>query len=360
MANRTKINLLIRLITLTTGLVIGGEVSASVIEVNAKTSPVIGHAPVVNDVTFDKTTPAVNDTVTATPTMTDADNDTLDVPLYQWQLDGKDISGATQNSYTLVAGDNNKRQLTVVVTPQTNPTITEPAIGTAFTSSPLITKGLVPEALDVKIDGIPIIGEVLRGSYRYHYGDNSSDKENTSIGGTSYEWSCSRGGSKHTLTKSIAYIIKKADLGCAITFNVTPHATDLSIGKQAQSNVVDIAEVGVRLFNGDQIGEHSGSGYNIEIDYKHLGYGTPTSITIREYDYSGGYTKKTYNIGDLTSSKSIVTDNGSTIKFGQKLISGNLITGNSLYCMVIVNFSSGKIASGSSADLRVQAVNRHH
>lgn len=127
MANRTKINLLIRLITLTAGLVIGGGVSASVIEVNAQTLPVIGHAPVVNDVTFDKTTPAVNDTVTAIPTIIDVDNDTLEASLYQWQLDGKDIAGATQDSYKLQSGDGNGKRLTVKVTPQTNPAISEPA-----------------------------------------------------------------------------------------------------------------------------------------------------------------------------------------------------------------------------------------
>ncbi|WP_369502872.1 hypothetical protein [Providencia vermicola] len=82
MAKRTKINHLICLVTLAIGLIIGGSVSASVSEVNTRTAPVIGHAPVVSDVTFDKMTPAVHDTVTATPTITDEDHDTPVTSLY--------------------------------------------------------------------------------------------------------------------------------------------------------------------------------------------------------------------------------------------------------------------------------------
>lgn len=222
MSNRTKINLLIRLITLTTGLVIGGGVPASVIEVNATTSPVIGHAPVVNNVTFDKTTPAVNDTVTATPKITDADNDTFKESLYQWQLDGKDIPKATQNSYKLVPGDGNGKQLTVKVTPQTDPAITEPASGAAFTSSPLSTLGLAPEALDVSFSGFlssPKVGDLLTGSYRYH--DADGDPEDTS--GTRIEWICRR---EHTTTLATtkSYTLQKADIGCGFAFQVTPRS----------------------------------------------------------------------------------------------------------------------------------------
>ncbi|ELZ5941085.1 hypothetical protein U0L13_003346 [Providencia stuartii] len=223
MTSRKKINLLIRLITLTTGLVIGGGVSASVIEVNAKTSPVIGHAPVVNDVTFDKTTPAVNDTVTATPKIKDEDDDTLEPPLYQWQLDGKNIAGATKNSYKLAPTDGNGKKLTVTVTPQTDPATTDPASGTAFTSPPLSTLGLAPEALDVRYSGFsgtPKVGDLLTGSYRYH--DADGDPEDTS--GTRIEWICLQRGSAKILATGNSYTLQKADIGCSLYFQVIPRS----------------------------------------------------------------------------------------------------------------------------------------
>lgn len=220
MTNRTKINLLIRLITLTTGLVIGGGVSASVIEVNAKTSPVIGHAPVVKGVKFDKSTPAVNDTVTAIPDIEDADQDTPVESLYQWQLDGKDILKATQNSYKLVAGDGNGKKLTVKVTPRTDSAITEPASGAVFTSSPIITLGLAPEALGVDFDFNPNVGQRLTGSYRYH--DADGDPEDTS--GTRIEWICKRSHKITTLATTKSYTVKNADIGCSFAFQVTPRS----------------------------------------------------------------------------------------------------------------------------------------
>lgn len=220
MTNRTKINLLIRLITLTTGLVIGGGVSASVIEVNAKTSPVIGHAPVVKGVKFDKSTLAVNDTVTATPTIKDEDHDTPIESLYQWQLNGVDIPKATQNSYKLVAGDGNGKQLTVKVTPQTDSAITEPASGTTVTSSPIITLGRAPEALDINFDFNPNVGQRLTGSYRYH--DADGDPEDTS--GTRIEWICKRSNKITTLATTNSYTVQNADIGCTFAFQVTPRS----------------------------------------------------------------------------------------------------------------------------------------
>lgn len=320
MTNRTKINLLIRLITLTTGLVIGGGVSASVIEVNAETSPVIGHAPEVKDVKFDKSTLAVNETVTATPDITDADNDAPVESLYQWQLDDKDIPRATQKSYQLVPGDGNGKKLTVKVTPRTDPTITEPASGTAFTSSAIITQGLAPEALDVEIIGAPFpkSGQSLTGSYRYYDGDN--DPEDTSPSGTQFEWICSRYfGREEKLAQTKTYTVQDVDTGCDISFNVTPHALSGTprIGAQVQSKKVEVSLTStdpiVRLSNGAKSGE-----FNMEVDYGHLDVRADVNqVSFSEY-VDGIQYRHIYNVGDRTNNNSIVNADGRTIKFSAK------------------------------------------
>lgn len=360
MAVRTKINFILRLITLTAGLVIGEGVSASVIEVDAKTPPVIGHEPVVSEVKFDKTEPTVTDKVTAIPTIIDMDNDSTDATKYQWKLDGVDISGATQNSYTLVPGDGNGKALTVVVTPQTDPKITEPAIGATFTSSAITTKGLAPEARDVKIDDLPEVGQVLTGMYNYHDEDGSSDLENTSTnGGTSFKWLCSRSSNTQILATAKTYTIKDADVGCTISFNVIPRALSgtPNTGVEAQSNKVTVEKIlessKIRIFNGNQIGDRSGYGYNMEVDYAHLGYGQPRSISTNEYLKRNGYRKKSmhYSIGGKTEINSPVTDDGSSIKFGTNAVSS---IGDTIYMTIVIQFENGNTVRGTSADIELK------
>ncbi|WP_272677649.1 MULTISPECIES: hypothetical protein [unclassified Providencia] len=339
MAKRTKINHLICLVTLAIGLIIGGSVSASVSEVNTRTAPVIGHAPVVSDVTFDKMTPAVHDTVTATPTITDEDHDTPVTSLYQWQLDGKDIPKATENSYRLVPGDGNKK-LTVKVTPQTSPAITEPASGAVFTSSPIIIQGLAPEALDVKIEGARRPGQVLTGSYRYYDGDN--DPEDTSS--TQYEWICSRDfGPETKLAQTNTYTLQGVDGGCDITFKVTPHALSGTprIGAQVQSKKVSIPSTGIepiiRLSNGDKSGD-----FNMEVDYAHLDVrSTVSHIAFFEY-VSGEKYEHLYNIGEKTNNGSTVTADGRTIRLSAQSIPFASNPSNySVSFAVIVYFNNG-------------------
>ncbi|MDL9985337.1 hypothetical protein [Providencia rettgeri] len=353
MAERTKIIPLIRLITLAAGLVIVGGVSASVIEVNTQTLPVIGHAPVVTDVQFNNKTPAVNDTVTADPKITDADKDALETSLFQWKLDGKNISGATQNSYKLVPGDGNGKQLSVEVTPQTDPKITEPATGAIFTSSTLTTRGLAPEAHDVKIDGQPEPGRLLTGNYRYHDGDSPSDPES----GTSFEWFCFRNKNHQAISTSRTYHIQDADIGCEIYFNVIPRSSSgtPSTGAQVQSNKVTVAKAIpshlVEIYNGNQIGNRSGYGYNMVINYSHLGYGKPISITIREYRNGNINATEKYQVGKKTHIGSIVTDDGNTIKFGDNARSS---IGETIYLVVRVDFPNGKLAHATSSKIVLQ------
>ncbi|MBG5920635.1 hypothetical protein [Providencia stuartii] len=359
MAKRTKINHLICLVTLAIGLIIGGSVSASVSEVNTRTAPVIGHAPVVSDVTFDKMTPAVHDTVTATPTITDEDHDTPVTSLYQWQLDGKDIPKATENSYRLVPGDGNGKKLTIMVTPQTDPAITEPATGIAFTSSPIITQGLAPEAVAVKIYGKPEVGQLLTGSYLYHDSDTPKDLEDTSSSGTQFEWICSRSSSKKTLATAKTYTLQDADVGCEISFNVTPRSISgiPNTGAQAQSKALNVIKAvpppEIRLFNGNQIGDRSGPGYNIEINYVNPGYGALKAIVFQEHK---GGSEKNYpldevKVGELTNSHSLVTDSGSAIKFGKNARSN---TGATISVYATLHFQNGKRLQGSSGYITLE------
>lgn len=360
MANRTKITTLIRLITLTTGLVIGGGVSASVVEVNGITDSVIGRAPVVSGVQFDKSAPAVNDKVSATPTITDVDNDTPETSLYQWKLDGVDISGATQNSYKLVPGDGNGKKLTVVVTPQTNPKITEPAIGAMFTSSALTTHGLAPKALDVKIDGMPLPGELLTGYYSYYDGDSPSDLEDTSVGrGTRLEWLCSRGSNKQILATANNYTLQDADIGCALSFNVTPRSRSgtPNTGVQTKSKVVNVTKTVptpvMRIFNGNQIGARSGSGFNVEIEHDSV-YSPIDAIIAQEKIRRWPAVLSTsvqYTTGKSTGSGSVATYDGSTMKFGDN---AKGLKGETIYVFFTIHLKNGKRILASTPDIVLQ------
>lgn len=360
MAVRTKINFILRLITLTAGLVIGEGVSASVIEVDAKTPPVIGHEPVVSEVKFDKTEPTVTDKVTAIPTIIDMDNDSTDATKYQWKLDGVDISGATQNSYTLVPGDGNGKALTVVVTPQTDPKITEPAIGATFTSSAITTKGLAPEALDVKINGMPLPGESLTGHYSYYDGDSPRDLEDTSASsGTRLEWICSRGGNSQTLATTQSYTLQDADVGCELSFNVTPRSLSgtPNTGVQAQSKVVKVTKTVpkpvIRIFNGNQIGDRSGPGFNVEIEHDSVYSPIDTIVAqkhIRRWPLvSSGMLQ--YTTGDSTGSGSITTYDGSMMKFGDNV---DGLKGEVIYVFFTIHLENGSRILVSTPDLVLQ------
>ncbi len=93
------------------------------------TTPVHGRAP-TSVLSVNNIKPRVGDVIAVTSVFNDADGDTEFGTTYQWMLNGTEISGATSPSYTLnlneiIAGS----ELNVVVTPQTDPSITEPSIG---------------------------------------------------------------------------------------------------------------------------------------------------------------------------------------------------------------------------------------
>ncbi|CNK05628.1 Invasin [Yersinia aldovae] len=104
-------------------------ISPVVLAVQQTTPPVHGRAP-TSVLSVNTTTPRVGDIITVTAAFNDADGDAEYGTTYQWLLDGALISGETSPSYKLrlsdiLAGS----ELNIVVTPQTNPGMTEPSTG---------------------------------------------------------------------------------------------------------------------------------------------------------------------------------------------------------------------------------------
>ncbi|MFW5401888.1 Ig-like domain-containing protein [Yersinia sp. 1252 StPb PI] len=116
--------LLIRLL-----LILMVIMSQAVQAVQQSTAPVHGRAP-TTILSVNNTKPRVGDVITVTSAFNDADSDTEFGTTYQWILDGNLISGATSQNYTLSLSDIIVgSELNVVVTPQTDPSITEPSVG---------------------------------------------------------------------------------------------------------------------------------------------------------------------------------------------------------------------------------------
>nr|WP_242461214.1 ZirU family protein [Citrobacter freundii] len=81
----------------------------------------------------------------------DPDGDAESQRTFQWQADGADISGATSDTYTVTASDLGKK-ITVLVTPHTDPTITDPDTGIAVASNEL-SAASASTPIAVQIDG---------------------------------------------------------------------------------------------------------------------------------------------------------------------------------------------------------------
>lgn len=222
-----------------------------------------------------------------------------------------------------------------------------------LTSSPITTLGLAPEALDVNIEGTPKSGQLLTGHYRYNDKDLPSDPEDTSISGTQFEWHCSRSSSKKILATTKTYTIKDADMGCEISFNVTPHSQSgiPNMGAQIQSNKINVTNtiqsLIIRVSNDYSLERFLRPAFNMEIDYAHLGHGTPTFIELDEHIRGNKYVAK-YKIGDQSAPNSTVTDDGSTIKFVKRANGTMADTAN---FTVKVTFQDGTAVSTNSPSL---------
>jgi hypothetical protein len=138
---------------------------------SAATDPVHGRAPTVTP-TFENTSrpglaPVDGETVTITPVFADQDGDVEDAITYIWKRGGSVITGVTSDSYTLTSADLGTT-LTVEVTPSTDASITEPAIGSmeVVTIVAGATAGNQPTVIDIfkngsLLAGNPIVDDVL-------------------------------------------------------------------------------------------------------------------------------------------------------------------------------------------------------
>ncbi|EAB2146159.1 TPA: ZirU family protein [Salmonella enterica subsp. enterica serovar Thompson] len=145
---------------LSLAIMLGYSCSALAVS-SAPTSAVTGHKPVLTAGTIKYTDVNGNhvldtgDTVAVDTAFgfTDSDGDAQTPDTYQWLVGGTPVSGATGTgaTYTVVAADAGK-EITLQVTPHTDPALTEPAVGDTQTSNKLTV------AADTTLVGVTISG----------------------------------------------------------------------------------------------------------------------------------------------------------------------------------------------------------
>ncbi|MDO8251226.1 MAG: hypothetical protein Q7T78_16110 [Rhodoferax sp.] len=163
----------------------------------------------------------VGKVLTGVYTYADANNDPQGTSTFRWLRGGAAITGATAKTYTLVAADLGKA-IIFEVTPVST---VAPTTGTPVASSataPVTAAGVVaapaaPTATAVAISGATPVGQVLTGNYTY--ADANNDPQGASI----FRWL--RGGVAIAGATKKTYTLVAADLGQAITFEVTPVST---------------------------------------------------------------------------------------------------------------------------------------
>ncbi|WP_415761004.1 hypothetical protein [Pseudomonas sp. CP4] len=107
--------------------------------VESTTGTVKGRAPVASGaVVANQTNPGlglrVGDTAVVNYTFSDPDGDAQSGSTYQWQQDGRDINGATGDTFT-PRGVFASSSLSVVVTPRTSALNTDPSVGVAVVAN---------------------------------------------------------------------------------------------------------------------------------------------------------------------------------------------------------------------------------
>ncbi|MFQ6293110.1 ZirU family protein [Yersinia enterocolitica] len=181
------------------------------------TTSVRGRAPVVTPSTIVSDNASGNgfidigDTlsISVPGTFSDEDGDVALPVTYQWQANGTDISGATGTTHTIVASELGQT-ITVVVTPHTNPAITDPAEGL-----PVVSNALTVVAGGIATN-VTITGEV--GGYPQV--DTALTAAVTCAGGTctgvTYQWQIETDVNSNTFT----------DINGATGSTYTPVRTD--------------------------------------------------------------------------------------------------------------------------------------
>jgi hypothetical protein len=198
---------------------------------------VIGHAPLIDTHSYNNATPKAGDTLTINVTASDFDGDNITL-VYQWLLDGNDISGETKASYTIRPGDTG-HMLSVKVKGQTDPFTTIPdSTEKIFTDITLATpKGSAPVAANVAINGSPNVGAQLIAKYDF------TDADNDSEGASIFVWY--RDGVPIPGQTNNTYTLTDVDKGISISFSIIPVAatgiptTGSMITSPSISNITD-------------------------------------------------------------------------------------------------------------------------
>jgi len=173
----------------------------------------------------------VGDQLTGNFTHNDVDGDAAGISTFRWLRDGAAITGATANTYTLVAADSGA-DITFEVTPVsgagTNP-------GPLVVSAAVSVVNSVPTATGVGITdangSTVIVGDILNGTYTF------TDPDNDAEGTSTFRWL--RGAVAVATTQN--YTLVAADSGQNMTFEVTPVAsTGVGSGTAVQSASVAV------------------------------------------------------------------------------------------------------------------------
>ncbi|PHI32609.1 hypothetical protein CRN84_05595 [Budvicia aquatica] len=178
-------------------MLITGSASAAV--TSSPTLTVKGRAPVVAQSTIVSDNANGNGLLDAGDTLSvstvggfsDADGDAATPETYQWQADGVDISGATSQTYGIVVGDLGKT-LTLLVTPNTDPAITDPSVGSPVASNGLtvIAGGTVTDvAITGDVGGYPQVDSILTATATCAGG---------TCNGVTYQWEIETGLGSNT------------------------------------------------------------------------------------------------------------------------------------------------------------------
>ncbi|TXK85995.1 immunoglobulin-like domain-containing protein [Paenibacillus sp. N3.4] len=172
-------------------------------------------------------TATVGQTLTGSYNYADAENDAEGSSTYKWyQVNGATetaIAGATSTTYVVQQADVGLT-LKFEVTPiasggTTNGTAVKSAASAVVAAA--VVPNTAPTASNVQVAGTAIVGQTLTGSYTY--ADADTDAEGTST----FKWYQVNGATETAIVgaTSTTYVVKQADVGKTLKFEVTPIAS---------------------------------------------------------------------------------------------------------------------------------------
>jgi len=198
-----------------TGTLTGTAVVSPIVAVLSNAAPTASNVTISDN---NAGTIVVGVELTGSYTYADTENDTEGTSTFRWLRGGVAITGATSETYTLVADDSGE-DITFEVTPVAT---TGTTTGTAVVSPAAVSvDNSAPTATGVSITddngGTAVVGDVLSGNYTF------ADIDNDTEGTSTFRWL--RGGAAITGATADTYTLVADDSGEDITFEVTPVAS---------------------------------------------------------------------------------------------------------------------------------------